>query len=318
MGNSGKTKTPEGVYELDRLATSLFKQTKPVRTEVLNQTEEALKTGGVNARIPIIQRAVEATRAGAGQTTQATEESLAKAGIAGTPFAERILADIRQKGALDTSTVQSNIINQIIGNAPGVAAQFLGQGIGAKTQAAGMDIQVQEFNDLQYKAFMQDLKDSIQSAAGGASMCLPKGTLIMSAKGWTPIEHLQSGQRIVTRAPGGEGAGEFAQVLEVSRVRIEPTHEFVELEITHGTTLHVSPGHPIAGRAVGDLAVDDPVPVYSLSNRFVLSTKRVAMPHVAHTYDIRVQSETGEYLVWPGVWMQSTLDARHELGGNDG
>src|SRR5438876_4705928 len=95
---AGKPETPEQINKLGAIAETILKQTGPVRKELLGQTLEALKTGGVGARIPIIQRAVEASKQATSSALKETTASGGAAGLAGTPFLQSILAKTRVSG----------------------------------------------------------------------------------------------------------------------------------------------------------------------------------------------------------------------------
>lgn len=167
-GGSGKVDVPEGVNKLEAITKRLFQESQGVRKESLSQVEEALKTGGVGARIPIIQRAVEAANASSSQAQTGTEESLARVGLTGTPYGQRILAGQKQQGAFAASQIPTDYVQQLIQQAPAIGLNYAQAGIGAANAGARLRIEQEEFNGLQFKAFMQDLKSSLQSTGGSA------------------------------------------------------------------------------------------------------------------------------------------------------
>lgn len=88
-----------------------------------SQIAEALRTGGVGAQIPVVQKATEASGLASGQARQNTQASLARSGLSGTPFGERILAEQGQSAALARSQLGPQIAQQFIGMAPGLTGQ---------------------------------------------------------------------------------------------------------------------------------------------------------------------------------------------------
>ena len=103
-----------------KLAESINAEISPVRGELTSQFLEALKTGGVGAQIPIIQRSIEANRlatqgalgatragtraavseaqSGAGRANTDVMSQLAAGGLTGTPFAARVQAETATAG----------------------------------------------------------------------------------------------------------------------------------------------------------------------------------------------------------------------------
>lgn len=78
---------------------------KPVGGELIPQVVEALRTGGVNAQIPAIARAVESVQQANARSQSATQGSLASSRLQGTPFGQSILASQRQAGAQEAGLV---------------------------------------------------------------------------------------------------------------------------------------------------------------------------------------------------------------------
>src|SRR6266403_1864313 len=62
------------------------------------QETEALKTGGVNAQIPIISRAVDASRGAESAANTQQQESLARAGLANTSFGAQVMGNQQMAG----------------------------------------------------------------------------------------------------------------------------------------------------------------------------------------------------------------------------
>ena len=99
------------------------------------QETEALKTGGVNAQIPIINRAVDASRGAESSANQDTQQALARAGLADTSFGAQILGNQKMQGAQNTAAIPGNIAGQFISAVPGTART----GVSAASGAAQAD-----------------------------------------------------------------------------------------------------------------------------------------------------------------------------------
>lgn len=95
------------------------------------QETEALKTGGVNAQIPIINRAVDASRGAESSANQDTQQALARAGLADTSFGAQILGNQKMQGAQNTAAIPGNIAGQFISAVPGTASTGVGAAEGA-------------------------------------------------------------------------------------------------------------------------------------------------------------------------------------------
>lgn len=89
-------------------------QSRPARRLGFQQGAEALRTGGVGARIPIIQRAVEASKLATSNALQGTESGAAAAGVSG-PYLQSILAATREQGGLATSRIPTDDAQRLIG-----------------------------------------------------------------------------------------------------------------------------------------------------------------------------------------------------------
>lgn len=165
-GSVAKSDTPAQVGQLGRLANKLLTESSPVRQALLGQQLEALRTGGVGARVPIIQNAVAASRQATGDALQQEQGTLATQGLAGTVFGNRILNQGRILGDTATSRIPTDYASKLIEGAPSFVSQLTSLASGNLNNAAGLDLATQQFNDLQSKAFFEDLKQSIMSSAG--------------------------------------------------------------------------------------------------------------------------------------------------------
>lgn len=116
--------TVEAMREQLRQNRAIFRTQQPIRRVLSQQTLEALRTGGVGARLPIAQRAVENTRIATGQSLRSAEGGLSRAGLAGTPFAQRMLAQLSQQGRFAQSQIPTAFAQQLIGSAGGGSQQL--------------------------------------------------------------------------------------------------------------------------------------------------------------------------------------------------
>lgn len=163
MGSTGKVDTPQGVSRLEGFGNRVLNQTGGSRRMILQQLEEALSTGAVGARTPLIQRAVESSLRSASDAYGQAEEMLGAR--AGTPIGQSILAGARTQGALATSQIPTDIIGAFLQQAPGIVGGFSDQAVSALMGGTQMRLQQEMFNDQQSAQFFHDLKDSLQSIA---------------------------------------------------------------------------------------------------------------------------------------------------------
>lgn len=96
-----------------------WKIAKPAVQLVTNQAIEALTTGGIGARMPIINKAVESTRSATSKALTSITEGLARTKQLKTPFGQRTLAENVLSGELTSARLPSemtmNFLQQIIG-----------------------------------------------------------------------------------------------------------------------------------------------------------------------------------------------------------
>lgn len=131
-GGSSKTSTGTESSPYAGLIAQFGRAFLPSAKAFGAQETEALKTGGVNAQIPIINRAVDASRGAESQANTQLQESLARAGLANTSFGAQILGNQQMAGAQRTAEIPTDIAGQFIGAVPGTA----GTGVGAASGAA--------------------------------------------------------------------------------------------------------------------------------------------------------------------------------------
>jgi len=141
FGSEGlsKGRATEETTALMQAMQSLLGETKEIRGEYTKQLMEALTTGGVGARIPIISKAMEASKRATSQSVRGAEENITRSGFAGTPFGEAILANISREGAYTTSQIGPQYAQQLISGIPGYVGgtlQAATQGMGTAAQAS--------------------------------------------------------------------------------------------------------------------------------------------------------------------------------------
>lgn len=130
-------------------------------------------------------------------------------------------------------------------------------------------------------------------------ICLAQGTLIDTPAGLVPVEQLQPGDPIWT--VDADGRRVASTVARVGSVAVPSSHQVVDLVLSDGRHLRVSPGHPLTdGRRAGDLRVGD-----TIDGATVVSAELVRYD-AGRTYDVLANGATGFY--WAnGVLLDSTL-----------
>src|SRR5882757_8885635 len=121
--------------QLEGFAKYLMGRSKSVLNPLTAQTAEALKTGGVNAQIPIISRAVSASRGAESSSNTQTQEALSRSGLANTSFGASIMGNQEMAGAERTAAIPQDIAGQFIANAGSLGLGEASGGIGAGASA---------------------------------------------------------------------------------------------------------------------------------------------------------------------------------------
>ena len=288
-----KTSLPGEFKQLARVGTSMIRSGAPARKLLLSQLSEALSTGGVNARIPMIQQAVSRSNQAAANAMSQTAEQLASRNIGG-PFAQRIMAGQNMAANQQAAAIPTQMAQQMINQTTPFLSATSALGMGALAQAGQADMTVDQVNAQMYKAFMQDLKDSMMGM-GSAAMCLHPAALVATPGGSVPIAQLRHGDSVWSHDAAGRVLR--AEVVDVISRVVGPSWPMLAIDGPDGTSFTVSDTHPLP----------DGTP---LCERF--TGTRVWSGHVGttRTYDIRVDGPTGVYIV-NGLALGSTLDPRH-------
>lgn len=117
-------------------ATNLMKQGAPARKLVFQQLNEALSTGSIEARAPIIQQQVEAGLSQGSQAIRAEEEQLARApsSVARSSFGQGGRAETRATVERAVAQIPAEVIGQTVMSAP----ETIGQANQSATQLFGV------------------------------------------------------------------------------------------------------------------------------------------------------------------------------------
>jgi hypothetical protein len=132
----GKSPSMHAANLLASLSEQMFQESNPARRLMFKQLTEALKTGGVGARIPIIQRAVENVNTATAAATKGASADFARSGLAGSSFAAEALAGVRASGSARAAEIPTDIAEQLISAGPGLISS--GSGIPGLSAAASI------------------------------------------------------------------------------------------------------------------------------------------------------------------------------------
>lgn len=118
IGTGKQTSQTELPGDLKNIITDAYGKISPLTDVYINQLMEAATTGGVGARVPIIQRAQEAQRTAYSTALDDLSKQLAQQGLSGTPFAAEQIGSLTTKGRSAIADVGPNIVNQMLGVLP--------------------------------------------------------------------------------------------------------------------------------------------------------------------------------------------------------
>ena len=171
----------EGMGDIARSAEEMgmafLRQGKAPRKLIFQQLREALGTGNVEARIPIIQAQVEDALGRGSQALREGEESIFQAGAGRTPVAQETLAAGRAQVQSAIGSIPSEVIGQTVLNAPNTisaANQAIMQLMGVAQQGEALRQAAKAQN---YASTMSQIGGGVggligivRSASGGGGM----------------------------------------------------------------------------------------------------------------------------------------------------
>jgi len=129
-------------------------------------------------------------------------------------------------------------------------------------------------------------------------VCSAPSTPIATPTGERPISELKVGDLVYSL---DHGALKAVPVVLTNRVRVTGAHQMVEVRLSSGSVLSISPSHPTAdGRTFADLRSGS-----RLEDVELVSVRRVPYQE-AYTYDILPDSDSGAYFAG-GVLIGTTL-----------
>ncbi len=113
----------------ERFAQQVMQQGGKARRAVFQQLNEALSTGNIEARVPIIQNMVEGGLQQGSQALRLAEEDIAKSGAGRSPAAMEMRAGLRAMAQSAVAQIPSEVIGQTIAEGPGAIAGSTGAGL---------------------------------------------------------------------------------------------------------------------------------------------------------------------------------------------
>lgn len=168
MAAGGQAQTPQEVIDLGNIMRAILRQAAPSRKLMLSQLTEALATGGVGARIPIIQRAIEAQYQAAGRENQTLKENIARSGQSGTVFANQAQAQQNVAASSRLADVGPSIARAMVEGAPQTIASQQNPAIEGLGQASNIRSQLNIQEAEAFIKLMRDIKSSAEGAYGNA------------------------------------------------------------------------------------------------------------------------------------------------------
>lgn len=124
-GGKGKSNSASGINLVPYV--QMFEQeSRPVRQNLFSQMQEALTTGGVGARAPIVGTATNATQNAIARSLTTVRDQFSRAGLGNTPFAARALAEGTLQGAQALKDIPTQWAQGLIGQAGQSAGNIMG------------------------------------------------------------------------------------------------------------------------------------------------------------------------------------------------
>ena len=168
-GGGGETSLTRELAGASREQRTAF---APLQGMLLKQGGTGLRTGGIGARIPDIQRAVEAARMSQAQGLRTLDTQLAQGGLAGTPFGAAARGEAGRQAEFVTSQVGPQLIQERINQALSLIGAQGGQGLAGLGQAASLSSQ----QAIAAQAAQAQQSAGIGAGLGGAAVGI--GTIV--------------------------------------------------------------------------------------------------------------------------------------------
>jgi hypothetical protein len=152
MGKGAKDSGKQSRKVLQQTTAEIRAATRPSREAYFSQLNDVLKTGGNTTNVPVLNTALEGLKFGQDRTIATANESINRAGLGNTPFAQSLRTGLAVQGGQAQSATRDKIFRQFFEQAPSAslgqtaqATQAL-QGVaarGAQGQIAGQQSQQQ-------------------------------------------------------------------------------------------------------------------------------------------------------------------------------
>ena len=137
-GGGGGTISTTTDPAMSAAVSEMTATSRPVRNEVYRQVLEAMTTGGIGARLPIVQRGVEASRAATSSAMRQIDAGMAGTGLARSPYAQNLRNQALLQGELAANAIPTNVAKEYIDIAPALASGSSAQILTGLAQAAGI------------------------------------------------------------------------------------------------------------------------------------------------------------------------------------
>lgn len=108
-------------------------ESQPLAKEQLSQALEALQTGGVGARIPLIQSAQAQSQNALGQTLQNLRDQFAARGMTNSPFAQSAIAGTEMQGRQQIAGIPAQVAGQAVSGGQSIFQNLVAAMSGAKS-----------------------------------------------------------------------------------------------------------------------------------------------------------------------------------------
>jgi hypothetical protein len=208
-----KTNDPLGPGGTAAFAQNLLNQTALPRKDLMSQITDLLQSGGVGARVPIIQRAVEAETAAAGQDATVNRQNTARAGLIGSAFDVSNQLQHQTSSSSAIAGIGPNMAAQIFSQVPSIISNQTAQGL----QAVSMETQRRAQNAMMQAQMLNAIRSSITGWYGGGSggqasndITTNSASIPTDSGGTSEVSYSPSGEQPVYQpAPGSADTSGF-------------------------------------------------------------------------------------------------------------